>query len=432
MSGIAASLLALASALPGAPPIAPPLQAPVRYKVKAGDTLIALAGSWFVRRNSWPVVQRLNRIADPLRIPVGTTLSIPRDLLKSEPVAARVVAFRGPVTVGGAPAAVNAPVREGAAIATGENGSITVECADGSRFSLPSQTRVGIARLRRTLLTGDLDRVFTTLQGRGEWRVSPMPTPDSRFMVTTPVSVSAVRGTGFRSGYDGAATVGVIEGKVAVSDADIARTTPLPMGKGVAVTTSGVGAPVDLLAAPELQRPGATQASALVRFSVAPVPGARTYVFEIGTDAALIDLVREVRGGGSTVDFDNVPDGSYFVRVNATDPNNIDGFAKTWSFERLTVNTKPPEAVGRGTRFRWSGSEGAGAGAARMSRFTLYSDAAAMRALIDRNALQETTFTVTDLQPGTYWWRVVLTKFSGGRAIVATGDLQSFTIAKPE
>jgi hypothetical protein len=424
MSGPAALLLMLASAAP----VAPPTQAPAHYTVKAGDNLITLAGKWFVRSDAWPAVQRLNHVADPRRLPIGKVLSIPRELLKSEPVGAKVVGFRGAVMLAGKAPTLNAPVREGMAIATGDGGSITVECADGSRFSLPSQTQVGIARLRRILLTGDLDRVFATSRGRGEWRVSPAPTPDSRFMVTTPVSVSAVRGTGFRVGYDGAAVVGVVEGTVGVSGADIARATPLPKGKGVAVTTAGVGAPVDLMPAPELTRPGIVQAAPQVRFRVDPVLGARSYVFEVGSDAGVTDLLAEARDSGSEVTFDGLPDGSYFVRAKATDPKNIDGFAKIWAFERLSLGAKPPEAIGRGMRFRWSGGEDG----ARAYRFSLYTDEAGTRALIDRDGLTDTAFTVTDLKPGTYWWRVVLTKFRSGKAIVATGELQSFTIAKPE
>lgn len=421
MSGLGAVLLALAGALP----VAPPPQPPVLYRVKRGDTLIALSARWFVRADSWTTVQRLNRIADPVRLPVGKSLSIPRDLLKSEPVGAKVVAFRGAVALGGKPPVIGAPVREGMAIATGDGGSITVECADGSRFSLPSQTQVGVARLRRVLLTGDLDRVFATSQGRGEWQVSPAPTPGSRFMVTTPVSVSAVRGTGFRVGYDGAAAVGVVEGNVGVSGSDAAEATSLPKGKGVAVTTTGVGKTVDLLRAPEIQRAGATQSGPQLRFRLEPVPGAQTYVVEIGSDAGLIDRVAEIRGSDDEAAFDSLPDGSYFVRAAATDPNGIDGFAKTWAFERLALGAKPPEAFGRGMRFRWSGGEDG----AREYRFSLYGDAAATTALIDRAGLTETDFTVTALKPGTYWWRVVLTKFRDGKAVVATGDLQSFTIA---
>jgi hypothetical protein len=421
MSASAALLIALA----GASPALPPPQPPVVYKVKAGDTLIGLARRWFVRADSWPAVQRLNRVTDPYRMPTGHTLSIPRDLLKSEPVGARVIAFRGAATVSGLAPVLGTPVREGMAIATGDGASITIECDDGSRFSLPSQTRIGISRLRRILLTGDLDRVFATVQGRGEWRVSPAPTPGSRFMVTTPVSVSAVRGTGFRVGYESVASVGVFDGNVGVSGDDPSQVTPVPKGKGVAVTGAGVGVPVDLLPPPELRRAGAVQSGPRVAFRVDPVPGARSYVFEVGSDAALIDRIAELRGSGGEVAFDGIADGSYFVRASATDPSGIDGFARIWSFERLTLGTKPPESVGRGMRFRWSGGEAS----QHDYRFTLYADEAATRAVIDRSGIAEPAFIVTDLKPGTYWWRVTLTKFSGGQAIVATGDLQSFTIA---
>ncbi len=421
MSGTAALLLALASAGPLMPPEPPP----VRYTVKAGDTLIALARKWFVRVDGWPAVQRINRVANPRRMPIGLILTIPRPLLRTEAIGARVVAFRGAATLSGQAPVLGAPVPEGTVIATGAGASITIECADGSRFSLPSQTRIGVTRLRRILMTGDLDRVFATIHGQGEWRASPAPTPDSRFMVTTPVSVSAVRGTGFRVGYEDAAAVGVVEGLVGVSGEDLGQATPLPKGKGVSVTNAGVGRPVDLLAPPELRRPGAVQSGPRVMFRVDPVPGARSYVFDVGTDAGLIDRIAELRGTDGTVAFDAIPDGSYFVRATATDPDGIDGFAKIWAFERLRLGTRPPESSPRGMLFRWTGGEDG----QHDYRFSLYADESASVPVVDRNGIQETSFMVTDLRPGTYWWRVTLTKFYGGQAVVATSELQSFTIA---
>ena len=413
-------------ALAGAVPLAPPPQAPVHYLVRSGDTLIGLAARWFVRADSWPQVQRLNRVANPLRLRVGKTIDIPRELLKFEPTTARVVAFRGPVTLSGRAAALGLPVREGMAIMTGPDASVTVECADGSRFSLPSQTQIGIARLRRVLLTGDLDRVFMTAQGRAEWSVSKAPTSGSRFMVTTPVSVSAVRGTGFRVGYGDDAAIGVVDGIVGVSGADPARATPIPKNKGVAVSTSGVGTPVDLLPAPELLRAGAVQSRADLVFRAAPVTGAKTYVFEIGSDAGLVDRIREARGTGETATFSGLPNGSYFVRVTATDPSGIDGISRTIAFDRFIIDGGPPETADRKTKFRWTSGEGA-----RDFRFTLFADEAGTRPLIDRPGLAVARFTVTGLPPGTYWWRVSGTRFDKARAITAIGDLQSFTIAAP-
>ena len=423
MSVLAAVLLAAGGALP------PPTQPPVRYTVVQNDTLIALARRWFVRTDGWPDVQKLNRVSNPLHLRVGSTLAIPRELLRSEPVGARVVAFRGAATVAGKPVRIGSTVVEGAEIATGTDASITVECSDGSRFSLPSQTRVGVARLRKIVMTGDVDRVFATVHGRGEWRVTPATTPDSRFIVTTPVSVSAVRGTGFRVGYDGTAAVGVIEGKVGVGGSDPATMVAIAKGQGVAINGTGVGAPVKLLTAPLIVKGGATQAKPELAFRIEPVAGAQSYVFEVGTDAGLIDRVRELRGADVTATLPGLPDGSYFIRATATDPKGIDGFATTVAFERLSFGAAPPEKFGRGMRFRWLSGEPA---APREFRFSLYSDEAGTRALIDRPGLTANGFTVTDLKPGTYWWRVTMTKFGGPNgAVVAAGDLQSFTIEKP-
>ena len=107
MTGMGAALLALASAVP----IALPAQPTVQYRFKPGDTLIALSAKWLVRADSWTAVQRLNKIADPLRLPVGKPVAIPRALLKSEPVGAKVVAFRGAVSLAGKPPVLGAAVR---------------------------------------------------------------------------------------------------------------------------------------------------------------------------------------------------------------------------------------------------------------------------------------------------------------------------------
>lgn len=409
-------------ALAGAAANLPPPQPPYRYTVRAGDTLITLGDRLLADKQSWREVERVNAIRFDRRIPVGTVLSVPRHLLKFEAVDGRVAAFRGDVRIGTQPVAIGAAVREGMMLATGANASVTVALPDGSRFSLPSQTRLGIARLRRVVLTGDLDRVFTTLRGRGEWNVSPAPTPDSRFMVTTPVSVSAVRGTGFRVGYDANAVVGVVEGNVGVSANASSAATALPKGKGVAVAPAGVGKPVDLLAAPEWRSRGLAQTGDELAFEVAPVAGAKSYVFEIGTDAAMADRLREMRGTGPGVRIPALPDGSYFVRATATDRQGIDGFSTTARFERRSLVMLPVEALGRGMRFRWRGG-----GDDRNFRFALYRDAAGTQAVVDRAGVAEEMLTITELDPGTYWWRVTMMLPEGGEGV--PGKLQSFTVA---
>ena len=45
----------------------------------AGDTLIGLGRRYLADPAQWPQLQRLNQVANPRRIPVGTALQIPCD-----------------------------------------------------------------------------------------------------------------------------------------------------------------------------------------------------------------------------------------------------------------------------------------------------------------------------------------------------------------
>ena len=90
------------------------------------------------------------------------------------------------------------PLSEGQWIITGPGAFATFELEDASRVTLPSNTRVRIAKLRQTLLNNAPQRVFQLDQGKGTISATPTPTPGARFEVRTPVSVSAVRGTEFR------------------------------------------------------------------------------------------------------------------------------------------------------------------------------------------------------------------------------------------
>ncbi len=414
--GAAASAVAAPNVLP--------TPAFVQYQIRADDTLIGLARKWFVQPQAWRAVQNLNHIADPQHLTIGKTIAIPRDMLRIQPIVGRVVAFHGPVTVAGLAPTIGGLVKEGMTIDTGIDASVTVSCSDGSRFSLPSQTRVGIARLRRVLLTGDLDRVFTTLRGRGEWQASHAPTRDSRFLVTTPVSVSAVRGTEFRVGFEEKATISVLGGLVGVGPVDASSEVSLPQGKGVAATAMGVSAPVDLLVAPKLLLSGEVQSEPTIRVSVRPVDGAASYVFELGTDTAMINRVAERRGSGPSVSFDGVADGRYFVRATATDVNGIDGFSQTGSLDRLQLVPLSP-TIGPGRiDFRWTGEIVNG----RDYRFALYRDAAATQVIVDRDGLAEPHFLVTGAPPAQYWWRAWAHDSRDGRSVMAVTDIQPVTI----
>ena len=145
----------------------------ITYTVKAGDTLIGLAQRGFRRQADYVVAQRLNSVRNPRVLRIGSTLRLPRRILRVEPIGARVIAFRGAAQVSGAAAQVDMEVREGAVLSTGANAFLAIELADGSVLTLPSRSRMNVAGLHRIVLTGDEVKRFVLANGRTETSARP-------------------------------------------------------------------------------------------------------------------------------------------------------------------------------------------------------------------------------------------------------------------
>ncbi|MEG1030066.1 MAG: FecR domain-containing protein, partial [Brevundimonas sp.] len=173
----------------------------IDYQVQRGDTLIDLAVAYLNRPADYRQVQRRNRVANPRRMATGRNLAFPVSLLRADPDQARIASFRGAVSLTQGPA-TGAPsqgqtVSEGAILTTGANAFVRLALSDGSHVVVPSNSRVRLTRLRRYALNGAVDHAMTVEAGRAESRVTPRQRPGG-FVVRTPVSVSAVRGTEFR------------------------------------------------------------------------------------------------------------------------------------------------------------------------------------------------------------------------------------------
>lgn len=440
---LAAPGLAQAQTRPTAKAPTTEADAPVSYLVKPGDTLFALSSRYLVKLGDYRTLQRLNKVPNPRHLRPGSTLTIPFPLLKTEVIDARLGAFSGAVTVtrAGQPVAPSRDMvlAENDRIATGANAFATLELPDESRVSLPSNSTLRIVRLRQVLLTGGLRRAFDLDLGKSAASVSPLPTKDSQFLIRTPLSVAAVRGTEYRVAFDpgrGAAAAEVIKGVVGVGSTTptaSAAETPVPAGFGALASAAGVSPPQALLRAPALVRGGRTQEDPQVTFTAEPVPGAAAYHLQLANDAGFVDVFTETVSPTPAASFAGVPDGTFFVRATAIDTDGLEGLPRDYGFERdlntLSAGGRPAqETTGKMRRFkfRWSA---AGAGQ-RVFELQLFRGGDTTP-LVDVPGLTEPELSITDLPPGAYHWRVVATRFKPGQPpSVKTGALQDLQIGE--
>ena len=303
----------------------------VSYRVRRGENLVGLGRAYLRAPQDYAEVQRLNRIADPYHLRPASSLLIPARLLRSVPIAARIVAFRGTVTLDGArDARIGDVLHEGARIATGVNASVSFVLADKSKISLPSLSIIHIVRLRRTLLLGQVERVFLLESGRSDAEVTPSRKGRDPFEIRTPVSVAAVRGTIFRvavvdSGQ--AATTGVVRGKVEVEGQGGGALVPAEYG--VKSDATSTGKPTPLLPPPDFDPPVHIKPDGTQVFTLEPSAGATRYRLQVANDADFANIRTEVTQANPVFEVPPVPAGTYLVRATAIDANDVEGLPTT-------------------------------------------------------------------------------------------------------
>lgn len=407
-----------------------------RYVVRPGDTLYGIGQRYLVRTNDYRAVQRLNRIADPRRLPIGKALKVPARLVRNEPIEARVAGYKGSVAIAfngaAVPLAIGMTLKEGSVISTGANSFLRLNLADGAHLSIPSQSRVRLGRLRAVPLTGVVQRELEVQQGRLESEVVPLRNPRDSYTVRTPMSVSAVRGTQFRVAYDAAsrtAATEVIEGLVAVSGAG--EQEALPAAFGALATSAGVSQPIGLLPAPVAADPGRVQDEEMVRFQIEGAPAPRGYQVRLAADAGFVEVISETSAEAQDVSFEALPDGVYFLRLAALDQQGLLGLPATYAFERRlnTLSIAPPttsqEGGVRRYKFRWqAGGEGA-----RSYRLQLFREGAETP-VIDEAGLSSQELTITDLPPAVYNWRVMSRTFTRGGYVEKWSAFERFEIGR--
>ena len=205
------------------------------YTVQAGDTLWALSERYLTDLSLWPELQRLNRVAEPSRMPIGSKLRIPLAWMKVSPTSARFGAVEGEVQVeqvsrGAWRTAISGDaLHDGEIVRTQANGYAAVEFSDGSTVTLHPDSILRLDLMRA--YAAGLSEIRVELSpGRTEAHVQAQPEQPSRFEIDTPAGITSVRGTDFRVSVpadERASWTEVLDGKVVVSGAGKEVAVPL-------------------------------------------------------------------------------------------------------------------------------------------------------------------------------------------------------------
>ena len=407
----------------------------VTYIVKRGDTLIGLAEKYFRKPSDYRVVQRINRIKNPRLISVGKRLSVPFRLLKYRPSTASIAAFKGNVSLAGngqtADVSKGMALAEGQRISTAASSFVTLKLEDGSRISMPSNSRVRVERLRHIFLTDSIDYEFSIENGRIRSKIVPFSKKADRYRVRTPVAVSAVRGTDYRTRVDeasGTVFSETVEGLVDVSLGvnSGGKSVSIPEGTGAAATVTGSLDKADLLSPPTLVEPGKVQSEQQVSFAVTPRADAAGNRILVSTDAGFVDIVAEQQSESAIVSLPSLPDGRYFAKATSISNDGFEGMPAAYSFKRQLSTLSGSAGTGDfGYRFKWDG-EGSGK---RFYRFQIVKDSKSAVPMVDEAGLIDESLTLSDLPDGEYYWRIGVTQISDGEASEKWTDFEKLTVA---
>lgn len=396
------------------------------YKVKPGDRLVDIAKTYQKSPEDWKRLQQNNAVPEPKLLAPGKQINIPvGDLRQGNPVA-QAVLVHGDVTrldAAGQPRdklSSGDVLKMGEGVQTGARSTLTIRFADDSRMLVTEKSRIALSSLVNYGKTGMADTKVQVLEGGTDSKASPQKGPVARYEINTPAVNLTVRGTGFRVHVDstsGATRTEVEEGLVAGASGS----SEALIGHGfgiVAEPGKPLGQPSKLLPAPQLVASAHSQQRIPIQFEWQPLEGARHYRLQLlatvqGFDAIVADELLHT----TQVQWDDLPDGDYVLRLRGVDAQGLEGANAN---QRFTLNAQPlppvlsfpaHQALSATEKifFRWEAAP-----QAQEYVFQLAEDAAFTRviALIPQIASQ-TRGVLLALPAGRYFWRAASVNSSG-------------------
>lgn len=384
------------------------------YTLRPRDTLQTLGNALLLPRYSWTDLASYNEISNVGKLAPGSIIRIPMQWLKYQPQPASVLSVQGTALIKRSGQAsftrlnANEQIHVGDEIAT-QKGSILIRFADASILRLEEQSNLVFNRLSSYGNTGMVDTRMRLNKGSISTDVTPL-NKGSRFEISTPSAVAAVRGTEFRLESTPEDTkLEVVEGKVALSHEH--GETVVPAGQGAKVRKgSQIVEQQALFPAPEPLF-SATQLNELpTKLNWKPNARAKAYRYELNQgseDGPRVDTQTLTK---PEVELSELVNGTYNVSMSAIDEQGYQGMSTSSSLQVQSSQvvaepvSPPDKAVIDSLRpeLSWQLSDDNAS-----ARFDLAQDPDFKHIVYKSEYSNEITqWPEQDMKPGVYFWRV--------------------------
>ncbi|MFC1747585.1 FecR domain-containing protein [Pseudomonadota bacterium] len=398
------------------------------YTVRPGDSLWQISNDYLISPEYWPKVRKLNNIEKTRQLPPGTRLTIPTEWLKQQPVSADVVRFRGNVELirQGKVSALtsNHSLMLGDGIRTGKNSSISIKFSDGSQALVLPESEIYLEVLEAQKDKGLANTVIKIINGRIENKVTRQ-NKGSRYQITTPAAVAAVRGTEFRVAAENNGEImrsEVLEGVVGVAGSGVTQNVTAGYAT-IAKVGSPPSAPRQLPAAPDLSGLGNQTAEHDVTFQWAALDKVSNYRAQLALDETYAQIVNELLLDAPQVTWEGLVPSIYYMRVRGVDELGLEGFNAQHVF---TVNEplRAPNATSPGDGISLD-SDRLFVAWSSVADASFYQLQMAANDSFDENLIEYTSLVNNNFRPvdalpaGQYYWRV--------QSVSRNGDKSSYS-----
>ncbi len=384
------------------------------YSVRPKDTLIHFAKRHLTNPEDWRILQKLNHVKNPYRMPIASKLRVPLYLVKQAPAQATIMAAVGEVyqvspNQSRQSVVIGQQLDMGAELQTAAKSTLQIRFADGSVVMMQPNSVLKLDTLSMYSGGGMVDTKLRLQQGGVAIKANPQHLPSNNMQIFTPTAVAAVRGTDFRVSTEPKITrQETLEGQVVLSAAG----HEVKVDKGFGSLSEEGRAPlipVPLLPAPVTTTLPVQFQSLPVQFEMPAQERAVGWVGNVYQASSSEALFAEHTSNNHRLTFNNLPDGQYVLKVRAKDLLGFEGYDTGHVF---TVNTQPfaPSLTYPATSsvitdsqpvLRWTQVQNADAYLVEFAK-----DAQFKQPLYSQKVASNEWAMTAPLQQGQYFWRI--------------------------